>query len=169
MIAGFAAFHSIFPSKLALLCCLYAGGYETYFVVSGTIADESAVKTKKAHENAGVSWLREQVARNKAEYERVKARYETAGTKEHMNGWYKRKYLDPKWEAYSDAQTRLSNAIKRADSNISFDHVTLLKIFYRLGLVALLMLLVHQSLNLALLLPSSGRLAGAIAQKNLGR
>lgn len=41
MIVGFAAYHSISRSWLALFLCIYAGAYEAYLMVSGTFNNEN--------------------------------------------------------------------------------------------------------------------------------
>ena len=44
MIIGFAALYAMRGGILALACCLYMAGYETYFIASGTVSDDLAVK-----------------------------------------------------------------------------------------------------------------------------
>ena len=149
MMAGFAAFHSTFPSKLALVFCLYAGGYEAYFVISGTVSAEASSKTASEYGRSGVAWMQEQLARHKSDYDRVKARYDDPNSKEHKSGWFKKNYVDPKWKLYSASQKKLQSTLAAIESQVEFDHAGLLKILYRLGLVVLHMLFVHQSFRIA--------------------
>ena len=42
MMVGFASLHAMSKSKPALLLCVYMCGYEAYFVVAGTYANEAS-------------------------------------------------------------------------------------------------------------------------------
>ena len=144
MVMGFAAFHSLTRSKLALLCCLYAGAYETYFIASGTMADEQRSKIQSPAAVQEATWRQEQVGRAKEGYEQQKARFEDPSDKVYGNQWFKAKQVDPAWETYSAAQRELSGHREAILAKSATDHVGWLKILYRLGLVFLCMLLVHR-------------------------
>ena len=144
MVMGFAAFHSLTRSKLALLCCLYAGAYETYFIASGTMADEQRSKIQSPAAVQEATWRQEQVGRAKEDYEQKKARFEGPSDRVYGNQWFKTKQVDPAWETYSAAQRELSGHREATLAKSATDHVGWLKILYRLGLVFLCMLLVHR-------------------------
>ena len=144
MVVGFAVYYSIHRSKLALLCCLYVGCYEVYFVISGTLTDEVATNREQLSKVSNQVWLEDQLLRTKSEYHKYKARYENPAGKNYENVWYKKNYVDPAWKKYSDSQRALEKALARLQAASQIDHTSLLKIFYRLGLVLLLMVLVHQ-------------------------
>lgn len=147
MVLGFSALHAAYRTKLALLLCFYAGGYEAYFIISGTVAYEAAINHNEYLEETSYSWLNEQVSRLKNDYEKYKTRYEDQSSKNYQNGWYKKNFLDPAWKKYSESQKDLSKIMKSAETAAVIDHTGWLKIFYRLGLVSLLMLITHRALN----------------------
>ena len=60
MIIGFAAYHSITRSWLALFFCVYAGAYKGYLMISGTIKDERQIKTSIIARNTELVFLSEQ-------------------------------------------------------------------------------------------------------------
>lgn len=144
MLIGFAALHSARRSKLALLCCLYAGGFEAYFMTAGTVAGEHRSKIQDPALQVQAEWLREEVRRTKADYEQKKTRLADPSGKVFENSWFKTKVVDPAWAAYSDAQRKLAEHGTVIESKAAFDHVGWLKLLYRLGLVLLCMLLVHR-------------------------
>ena len=148
MVMGFAAFHSISRSKLALLCCLYAGVYETYFIASGTAASERQSKVQSPQVLQESAWRQEQVVRAKAEYDEKKAHFDDPSDKMHQNNWYKINHLNPAWEKYSSAQAALNEHNLAVSAKAEFDHIGWLKILYRLGLVFLCMLLVHRTFQI---------------------
>ncbi|MFK7826141.1 MAG: hypothetical protein AB8G05_18455 [Oligoflexales bacterium] len=76
MVLGFSALHAAYRTKLALILCFYAGGYEAYFIISGTVAYEASTNHNEYLEKTSYSWLSEQVSRLKNDYEKYKTRYE---------------------------------------------------------------------------------------------
>jgi hypothetical protein len=145
MVVGFAGFHSVYRSKLALLCCLYAGGYEAYFIVSGTFSDEMKSKVADKVVSEKMAWHQEQLDRAKKDYGRVESRYEDPSDKVYQNPWYKKNHVTPAWVAYSRAQQVMEKQQQWIKHEVAtFDHTGWLKIFFRMGLVVLFMLMVHQ-------------------------
>ena len=144
MVIGFAAYYSVSRSWLALLLCMYAGAYETYFIASGTIVDEKQTKTEAISSTPEAEWHKEQVARAKSEYERQKERFDNPDSREYQSTWFKKNYVDQAWEKYSVVQEKQSRYLRGIEWGAEFDHVGCLKIFYRLGLIFLFMLLVHK-------------------------
>lgn len=60
------------------------------------------------------------------------------------NAWFKKNHLDPAWNRYTSAREDLKGFNDNLNSRSEkFNHVGWLKIFFRLGLVALFMLIVH--------------------------
>ena len=59
MIVGFAAYHSITRSWLALILCLYAGAYESYLMVSGTINDDNQAHINTMQHDPELIFLQE--------------------------------------------------------------------------------------------------------------
>ena len=143
MIVGFAAYYSIRRTKLALLLCLYAGTYEVYFMASGTVQDEKVVASSKLMEDPELILLKEKAEKTHEAYQALKARYEDVGSSVHNNSWFKTKHLDPAWEKNEQAQKDFITKRNQLGGKESSAHVTWLKIFYRLGLVFLCMVLVH--------------------------
>ena len=145
MIVGFAILHSRTHSKLTLLLCLYAGGYEAMFIGAGTFKDESVEKQKILVSQPELVWLQEQTAKAKASYDEVKKRYDEPTSKVFKNGWYKKNFVEPVWEQYSTLQASYLSKlqIEKAASQ-SFDYIGMLKLVYRLGIVFLCMMLVHR-------------------------
>ena len=109
MVVGFACFHAANRSKLALLCCIYAGGYEAYFITSGTIANERSQKFTTKAVTDKLSWHEEQLARAKVSYDRLNERYTAPTDKMHQNSWYKRKHVEPAWAKYSNTQKEMES------------------------------------------------------------
>lgn len=145
MVVGFAGFHAAYRSKLALLCCLYAGGYEAYFIASGTFSDEIESKVADKAVSEKVTWYQEQLDRAKMSYDRKKSRYDDPSDKMHESSWYKKKHVDRAWQTYSQAQQAMEKQQQWIRSELAtFDHTGWLKILFRMGLVLLFMLLVHR-------------------------
>lgn len=144
MIIGFAAYHSITRSWLALFFCVYAGAYEGYLMISGTINDEQHIKTSALQGNAELMFLSEQANKEHEHYQELKQRYDNPESKVYRNDWFLKNHLNPAWQANEKALGAL--IAKEAALNASSDtkHITWLKIFYRLGLVFLCMMLVHR-------------------------
>lgn len=144
MMIGFAALYARTHSKLALLFCIYACGYEAFFMISGTVQDEKLSRTQVSETNSEVVWLKAQAEKTKQDYQQAKERYETPESKTFQNGWFKAKFVDPAWVAYAAAEKELQEKSQLLQSDAGSWHVTWLKVFYRLGLVFLCMMLVHR-------------------------
>ncbi len=59
MIVGFAAYHSLTRSWLALFFCVYSGAYEGYLMVSGTIHNEAKTQSSAIQNNPELIFLTE--------------------------------------------------------------------------------------------------------------
>lgn len=143
MLVGFAACHSIMRSWLALLLCIYAGAYEGYLMISGTIADDKQIHVAAVNDDAELIFLQERMEKEKAHYQELKSRYENPESKVFKNDWFVKTYLNPAWDASTTAFEAYSAKKSSLMESVSDKHVTWLKILYRLGLVFLCMLLVH--------------------------
>ena len=144
MVISFAAYHAVSRSKLALLLCLYAGGYETYFMVSGTVQDEVVEHTMRVEKDPELTFLGEKAEKARAAYQGHKTRYEDPTSDMHNNNWFKSKYLDPAWAANETAQQSFLAKKLVLESAGTSAHVTWLKVLYRLGLVFLCIILAHE-------------------------
>ena len=144
MVIGFSIYHAHARSWLALICCLYIGAYETYFIASGTFSDEKMAKISNPEILQQKKWHMENISRAKENYEELKGRYEDPEDRIFQNAWFKKKHLDPAWKIYSEAQKifTLFNSTNLASVS-GFDHVGWLKILFRLGLVGLFMMVIH--------------------------
>lgn len=85
MMIGFAAYHAVSRSKLALFLCLYAGGYETYFMISGTVQDETVEHLARIERDPELSFLAEKAEKARAAYQTHKTRYENPTSDMHNN------------------------------------------------------------------------------------
>ena len=143
MVIGFAVYRSVTRSKLALLLCLYAGGYETYFMVSGTVQDEKTSQIVGIENSPDLMFLREKADKIRGSYISAKSRYEDPASKVYQNEWFKTKYLDPAWKENEEAQTQFlakKEILQEQGKSLS---VTWLKVLYRIGLVLLCMIFIH--------------------------
>lgn len=143
MIVGFAAYRAVNKTKLALLLCLYAGSYEIYFMASGTVQDEKVISTNAITNDPELVFLGEKAEKSRQSYQALKARYEDPTSGVYKNGWFKSKHVDPAWDQNTQDQQSFLAKKKLLEGKDSALHVTWLKIFYRLGLVLLCMVLVH--------------------------
>lgn len=144
MIVGFAAYHSITRSWLALFFCIYAGAYEGYLMVSGTINDEGHTQTSEVQNNPELVFLAEKASKERDRYHELKQRYDNPESKVFKNEWFLKNHLNPAWDVSLRAHEELLAKKAALMTIASAAHVTWLKIFYRLGLVFLCMMLVHR-------------------------
>ena len=144
MVVGFAIYRSVTRSNLALLLCLYAGGYETYFMVSGTVQDEKTSHVVNVESSPDLRFLLEKADKNREAYLSFKSRYDDPTSKVYQNEWFKAKYLDPAWKENEAAQIQFVEKKDLLQEQGKTQSVTWLKIFYRLGLVLLCMIFVHR-------------------------
>jgi hypothetical protein len=144
MIVGFAAFHSITRSWIALFFCFYALAYEGYLMVSGTFNDDKQIAAIAVQNDLELIFLQEKADKERTKYHELKQRYDDPESKVFKNDWFSKIHLTPAWEASVQAHEEF--AVKRAAlmSATNDIHITWLKIFYRLGLVFLCMMLVHR-------------------------
>jgi predicted nuclease with TOPRIM domain len=149
MVVGFAAYRAINPNFLSLFMCLYVGGYEGYFMISGTFHDEKVVKQSQLETNSEVVFLKEKLERVRNEYWELQERYDHEGSDVYKNPWFKKKYLDPSWDRVEQAQKEYA-AQKISPTTPLETQVTWLKVLYRLGIVFLCMILVHSAVGMAL-------------------
>lgn len=144
MVIGFAAYHSLKRSFLALLLCLYAGGYEGYFMISGTVHDEKVAQMIKVDANPELIFQKEKLQQDYDSYISLKNRYEDLKSDVYQNSWFKKKHLDPAWAEVEKSQSSLSKVKATITAELKGNDVTWMKVFYRLGLVLLCMVMVHQ-------------------------
>jgi hypothetical protein len=148
MIIGFAAYYSLSRSWLALLLCLYVGGYEVYFVVSGTIQDERIIQEDVAAENPELLFLKEKRQKSKEEYIALKDRFDDPSSDVHLNAWFRKKHLEPAWALYSAAQNELKAKSTFIGTESAYQSLAWVKVLYRIGLILLCMTIFHGSTRL---------------------
>lgn len=143
MIIGFAAYHSITRSWLALFFCLYAGAFEGYLMISGTIHNDAHAQSIAIQNDPEFVLLQEKADKERTHYHELKQRYDNPESKVFHNEWFSKNHLNPAWEISAKVQQELVAKKAAIMAASSAEHVTWLKIFYRLGLVFLCMMLVH--------------------------
>lgn len=144
MIIGFAAYHAMRPSWLALFLCVYALGYEGYLMVSGTIHDDKQIAAASVHDDRELIFLQEKADKERSRYHELRERYNNPESKVFKNDWFSKNHVNPAWDLSVKANEEFVTkkaALMAISANM---HVTWLKIFYRLGLVFLCMVCVHQ-------------------------
>lgn len=144
MVIGFAAYHALTRSWLALFFCLYAGSYEGYLMVSGTINNELQIQTQALQTNPDLVFLKERAAKSLAHYHELKQRYDNPESKVFKNDWFLKNHVNPAWQESTIAHKELMAKESTLAGVMQSGHITWLKIFYRLGLVFLCMMLVHR-------------------------
>lgn len=144
LVCGSALLFSTKPSKFALALCLYAGTYEILFIVGSSVDTEQFQVDERVRTHPQMALLSEKSDRLFDNYQLLKKRYSTPGSKVFQNGWYKKVHLDPAWAAYEEA----SIAVGKMKDSIAADqgshHIIWLKVMYRLGLALLSMMLIHR-------------------------
>ena len=148
LILGFAVLYAMTNSKILLLLCLYASSYEVLLIVKGTFKNDSAIAHEIVSTNKSVQWVEEKASHAKEIYTQAKEKYEDPNSKLFQNLWFKKKFLDPAWDAYEADQSKIE-AIKKSltTESTNADTVSILKIMFRLGLVFLSMISVHLAIN----------------------
>ncbi len=157
MVIGFAAYHAISRSIFALLLCLYAGGYEGYLMISGTIQNEHGAQVMEVKNDPEVVFLLEKAEKARTEYLSVKERYEDKTSDVYHNAWFKKKHLDPVEAIKDQAHSKFVAKKSAIAEDLSVDNVTWLKILYRLGLVLLCMIIVHRFFSISFNLRKDSR------------
>ena len=141
MAIGFAALHAHKPGILTFLLCAYILSYEGYFVISGTITNDSKADEREMQSNPSYIFHKKQHDKTSKAYDRLRKRYDDPEDKMYENSWFKEKYVQPAWEKYQKATRELQ---ENRSAQVMFGHDSLLKILYRIGLVLLSMILVHR-------------------------
>lgn len=128
LICAASIIRALKPGKLTLMLCIYALSYESYLMISGTMAAESVISSESVASDPRLQLLHMQSESASEAYEKAKSTYES-----NKNGWYKVKYVDPAKAAYMQSlQNIASISTKENNSNFS-----ILKILYRIGLLFL--------------------------------
>lgn len=143
MIVGFAAYHAVSRTWLGLILCLYAGGYEAFFMISGTAQNENTSFKISIENDPEVIFLKEKAGKSRENYMALKARYDDPSSTVSSNEWFKKKHLEPAWNLHEKDQGLFLDKKMKLEEQGDLGHVTWLKVLYRLGLVFLCMVLVH--------------------------
>lgn len=144
LVVGSAAYYSVARSFIAILLCLYAGSYEGYLMISGSFNDDRVVIEQEILNKPELAFLKEKADKEMDNYKRQEARYHNPESEVFENGWFKKNFVTPAWEASTnshEAYLAKKNALLVSSSKTD---VTWLKILYRLGLVFLCMIFVHR-------------------------
>ncbi len=144
MIIGFAAYHSITRSWLALFFCIYAGAYEGYLMISGTMENEHHIQIQSIKIDPDLVFLKEKSTKSLEHYHELKQRYDSPESKVFKNEWFLKNHLNPAWQESLADHGELASKEAALIEMSGSGHTTWLKIFYRLGLVFLCMILVHR-------------------------
>lgn len=148
MIVGFALTHSLTKSKIALLLCLYASAYEVTLIVKGTVKNEVEITTQSIETNSQIKMLKEKTKRAEEAYQETKAKYENPTSKNFQNAWFKSRFVDVSFATYEENQKALEQKMTTLNSTqTDFEKFGMLKILFRLGLVFLCMLSIHNLLK----------------------
>lgn len=150
MIVGFSLIHAINKSKLALLFCLYASAYEVTLIVKGTVANEITISTDAVSQNPQVIFMKENVVRAQQSYNQSKEKYNDVAGTVYQNSWFKKTQLDPAFEKYSLAQKDLDTKSQALSSRDNNGTTGFLKIMFRLGLIFLCMISIHNLIKVTI-------------------
>ena len=139
---GFPIIFSITRSKLAFSLCIYVYVYEVILIVFGTAHYDKSALIAQSEQSEQVLILKDKLEQEKLNYESVKEKYNNPSSSTYHNAWYKEKMLLPSLDKYESIQKQI-DAQKKSDQKNDTLSLTILKILFRLGLVALCMLSVH--------------------------
>lgn len=89
-------------------------------------------------------FLEEQAAKEHNRYLELKQRYDSPESKVFNNEWFLKNHVNPAWSVNAKAHEALIAKKETLMASTNTEHVIWLKIFYRLGLVFLCMVLVHR-------------------------
>lgn len=92
-------------------------------------------------------WLKEKAQHSEQSYQEIKGRFDDPTSNVFQNAWYKQKYLTPAWEAYSVDKNKVLSKLYDLNTNLNINKDSFLKILFRLGLVFLCMVSVHNLLK----------------------
>lgn len=144
MVLVFAAQYAIYKNWFALFLCLYVGGYEAYFMVTATINDENVIAKEKVAKSNHMVFLVDKLNKTREEYLIQKSRLDNPKSKVYKNDWFKKKFVNKAWIENENAANELAKKEEIASSNGRYNNSIILKILYRLGIVLLSMILIHQ-------------------------
>ena len=139
---GFPIIYSITQSKLALSLCIYVYVYEVILIVFGTAHYDKSALIAQSEQSEQILILKDKLEQEKLNYESIKEKYNNPASQTYHNAWYKEKMLLPSLDKYESLQKQI-DAQKKVDQKNDTLSLTILKILFRLGLVALCMLSVH--------------------------
>lgn len=143
MIVGFATIYSLTKSKIVLLLCIYASVYEIILIANGTLTHDSIQMQKNLESNIELSWLKEKAQHSEQSYQEIKSKFDDPTSKVFQNAWFKEKYLTPAWEGYSSDKNKVLLKLNQLNAQSKSNKDSFLKILFRLGLVFLCMVSVH--------------------------
>jgi len=141
MAVGFSGIFGALRSRSAGFMCGLILVYEVLFVVAGTRSHEADQQAAEADAVPEIAFARSELDKARGEYEQKKARYDDPEDKMHQNTWFKSKYVDPAWSTYAEKQSGYSSLrTQYLEDNGGFGLQGLLKLFYRVCAVILLMI-----------------------------
>lgn len=144
----FAAYYGVYKSWFTLMLCLYVGGYEAYFMVTATLNDEIVQVQEKTENVQEMSFLIDKAKKVKEEYQLLKSRYDNPKSKVFHNEWFKKNFMNKLWLEQENANAKMVEKRDSLKSGLGYENIVLLKIMYRLGLVLMAMILMHQLVSL---------------------
>ena len=145
---GFSALSVVSKSSVAKLFTAVIIAYEVLIVWAGSHANQrdlvsEALRANPIHFSASESF---RIA--KADYGQKMARYEDKNSEVFHNGWFKINHLDPAKKSLDKAVAKLAEVESKLGSKYQTDWIHLvMKAFYRLSAVVLVMLLAKESMK----------------------
>ncbi len=128
LVCAASIMRAIKPSKITLMLCIYALSYESYLMVSGTLAAETVISSESVASDPRLEVAQMASESARESYEKARATYES-----NHNSWYKAKYVEPAKAKYMASMEKIAS-VKGNNTTTNF---SLLKILYRLGLLFL--------------------------------
>lgn len=150
MIVGFSLIHALNKSKLALILCLYASAYEVTLIAQGTFKNEATTISTNISTDPNIIFLREKTQNLYDSYKISNEKYQNIDSNVFHNAWFNTTQVVPAWQKYEKAQKELD--IKKAEKNehLSGSSTGFLKLSYRLGLVFLCMISIHNLIKVTI-------------------
>lgn len=130
-------------TKVRVMNCLIIL-YETILLLSGTFLQEQLLQRADLGKEKHYGFLQEEYQKFKRDYDLVNFRYENKESKMYQNSWYKKQVIDPAWEKVNSSIQRLTFKEKDVLNGTNFYIIVVLKILFRVGVVCLLILLLHE-------------------------
>lgn len=118
--------------------------YETFLLLSGTFLQEQVLQHEKLNNEQHYGFLQEEYKKLKKDFDLLNFRYENKESKVYQNSWYKTQILDPAWAKVNASIQLLKIKEQGVIHGTSFYIIVMLKILFRVGVVCLLMLLLHE-------------------------